>query len=372
LKVLFAIGHPADIHFFRHSIEELNSRGHQIDVIVREKEITDALLEKFCINHRIVTSHKKGIAGKVVDFSARWIKNYRVLKSLKPDIAIGVGDFCLAQIGKLLKYPTIVFTDIEHVKFDPILTFPFADCVLTPASYTRDIGRKQIRLQGYKELAYLYRARFKPDAAVLNQLGLVEGQKYIIVRFVSHSAVHDIGIRKTDWQTKAAIINEFNKHAKVHISSEDPLPTELIQYKIPISPEKIHHAMYYADLLYGESSTMAAESACLGTPAIFVDDNGRGYTDELDKKYGLVFNYPVTPQGLRMSVRKGIEIIQQQGMRGAWRIKRDRMLEDKIDVTAFLVWLIEKYPESAKVMKENPDYQQRFCARRGAEALRRA
>lgn len=33
------------------------------------------------------------------------------------------------------------------------------------------------------------------------------------------------------------------------------------------------------------------------------------------------------------------------------------MLADKIDVTAFLVWFIENWPESFKIMKENPDYQ---------------
>jgi hypothetical protein len=36
------------------------------------------------------------------------------------------------------------------------------------------------------------------------------------------------------------------------------------------------------------------------------------------------------------------------------------MLSDKIDVTAFMVWFVENYPESAKIMKENPDYQWRF------------
>jgi len=36
------------------------------------------------------------------------------------------------------------------------------------------------------------------------------------------------------------------------------------------------------------------------------------------------------------------------------------MLADKIDVTAFFVWFIENYPDSAKIMKENPDYQYKF------------
>jgi hypothetical protein len=36
------------------------------------------------------------------------------------------------------------------------------------------------------------------------------------------------------------------------------------------------------------------------------------------------------------------------------------MKERFIDPTAFLTWFIEKYPESSKIMKENPDYQFNF------------
>ncbi len=43
-----------------------------------------------------------------------------------------------------------------------------------------------------------------------------------------------------------------------------------------------------------------------------------------------------------------------------FQLRRQKMLLEKIDVTAFLVWFVENYPESAKIMKENPDYQWRF------------
>jgi hypothetical protein len=43
-----------------------------------------------------------------------------------------------------------------------------------------------------------------------------------------------------------------------------------------------------------------------------------------------------------------------------WQQKREIMLKDKIDVTAFLVWFVENYPESKEIMKENSDYQYNF------------
>ena len=44
-------------------------------------------------------------------------------------------------------------------------------------------------------------------------------------------------------------------------------------------------------MVIGESATMASEAACLGIPAIFISNTGRGYTTEQDKKYGLIKHY---------------------------------------------------------------------------------
>jgi phenylacetate-CoA ligase len=40
--------------------------------------------------------------------------------------------------------------------------------------------------------------------------------------------------------------------------------------------------------------------------------------------------------------------------------KREKLLEDKIDVTAFMVWFIENYPKSVIKMKENLGIQYKF------------
>ena len=43
-----------------------------------------------------------------------------------------------------------------------------------------------------------------------------------------------------------------------------------------------------------------------------------------------------------------------------WQKRREKMLADKIDVTAFLVWFIDNYPGSVRTMKTNPEYQFTF------------
>ena len=62
----------------------------------------------------------------------------------------------------------------------------------------------------------------------------------------------------------------------------------------------------------------------------------------------------------------GADVHSVEDLYLSWKIKqefqnrRHKMLSEKIDVTAFMVWFIENYPESVKIMKENPDYQLRF------------
>ena len=43
-----------------------------------------------------------------------------------------------------------------------------------------------------------------------------------------------------------------------------------------------------------------------------------------------------------------------------WQSRRKKMLSEKIDYSRFIAWFVENYPESGRIMMENPDYQWRF------------
>jgi predicted glycosyltransferase len=78
----------------------------------------------------------------------------------------------------------------------------------------------------------------------------------------------------------------------VFISSESRLPEELSPYNLPISVDKMHHLMAFANLYIGESATMASECAVLGVPAIFIATTGRGYTTEQEQKKRTLLHTP--------------------------------------------------------------------------------
>ncbi len=118
---------------------------------------------------------------------------------------------------------------------------------------------------------------------------------------------------------------------------KDIIAKELEKYKIEIPPELIHHAIYYASLLFGESATMASEAAVLGTPTIYIDNTGRGYSEEQENKYGLVFNFTVSEIDQEKAINKGIELLKNMIFKEEFQQRRKKMLKDKIDVTAFMV-----------------------------------
>ena len=287
------------------------------------------------------------------------MRTYKFVLKKKPDLIVGFGEFYIAQISKLLGIQSIILTDTDNAVYDKILTFPFAADVLIPNCYQNTI-KKSIRFDSYKELAYLSNRYFTPDPYFRDVFNLKPNEKIILFRFSSQSAVHDFGKKTFTFEIVHEIVKLFLKFAKVYISSEEKLPNGLEKFSVPVAKENIHQLVYHAGLVYGNSATMAAESACLGTPSIFLDYFGRGYTDEIEKKYGLIFNYKQTPDGLRKSIKKAIEIIESKKSPNYWNIKRRKLLSEKIDVTSFLTWFIDQYPDSSVIMRRNPDYQYRF------------
>ena len=59
------------------------------------------------------------------------------------------------------------------------------------------------------ELCYLHPNYFTPDPHVLNMLGVKRNEKYVILRFVSWDASHDIGQTGLDYGTKIKLVNHF-------------------------------------------------------------------------------------------------------------------------------------------------------------------
>ena len=144
------------------------------------------------------------------------------------------------------------------------------------------------------------------------------------------------------------------------ISSEKELDEEFMEYKLDIDIVNIHHVMFFSSMLIGDSQSMAVEAAMLGVPSIrFSDFAGKiSVLEELEHKYQLTYGIKTEQQD--KFYEKVNELLMMENLREEFQARRQKMLADKIDVAAFFTWFIENYPESAKIMKETPDYQYKF------------
>jgi predicted glycosyltransferase len=359
MNILIDIGHPAHVHVTKSFAHEMEAKGHHVLFTCRQKEFIIQLLKAegfqyVSFGHKYTTTLKKlwgmmKFDGKMLATSLKF----------KPDIFVSAGSMYAAQVSAILRKPHICIEDTYNME-QVMLYRPFTDLILT-GDYEHPVmsATKEFRMAGYNELAYLYPHRFTPDANVLRELGVSAGEKYVIVRFVAWNASHDLGHKGISLENKMKAVKEFTKYGKVFISSEGELPPELADYKLPTHPSRIHDVLVYASLVFGESSTMAEEAAMLGVPSVYMNNASTFYTQHLEKDYQLMYNLTESEEDQQKAIQIGIDILNQKDSK-VWKERRDKMLRDRIDVTAFLCWLVSNYPKSKEILKENPNYQYNF------------
>ena len=352
MRILIDIGHPAHVHYFRNFIKIMEGKGHEFCVIARDKECTIELLYNYKIAFLSRGRGSDTLVGKLIYMLYADLFILQKALKFKPDLFLSFTTPYPGHVAKLLNRPHIGFTDTEHAKLGRLTSLPFTTNVLTPQCYYKDLGSRQSRFNGFMELCYLHPNYFQPDENVIKILRLEETQKYALIRFVSWNASHDIGHSGLDYRTKIELVRLISKHMRVFISSEKKIPDELIQYKIKISPDKMHDVLFYAALFVGEGATMASECAMLGTPAIYVNSLDAGTLQD-QAKSGLIFSF----RGSIGVIEKVHELLQISTLKEDFQYHRQQLISENIDVTAFMVWFVENYPQSAKIIHDDPNYQ---------------
>ena len=229
---------------------------------------------------------------------------------------------------------------------------PFTSVVLT-SDYEHPIhDAKVLKYPGYNELLYLHPHRFMPmkREEVCRMLGIETQERYVLMRFVSWHATHDKGHKGVSLENKMEAVRQMSRYARVFISSESPLPSELAAYKLSTAPEMIGHVLAHATLVFGESATMVSEAAMLGVPGIYLDNTGRYYTRDLQERYGLCWCYTESMADQEKAIAKGVELLscEPETLVEQMHAASQKLLAEKIDVTAWLVWFIENYPKSVQ------------------------
>ena len=350
MRILIDINHPAHVHYFRNFYEIMTSRGHEILVISRNKEIEHALLTHYRIPF---IDRGRGRTGRLSKFIYLIYADLKILWQalrFRPDVFLSFLHPYPAHVAFLLRRFSIAFSDTEHARLHHQLTVPFATRIYTPDCYRIDLGAKHRRFRSFMEMCYLHPDYFTPDSSVLEEIGVKPGEVFIIIRFVSWAAAHDFGHSGFSLANKRRLISRISSFGKVFISAEGELPEDMEQLRIRIAPHRMHHALCYATLLFGESATMASEAAMLGTPSVFLDNDGRGYTDYLEKRYGIVSNFTESERDQEHAILRAVEILEAASNGKDHREIRSLIVSDSINTTAFMVDEVEQLALNGKTL----------------------
>lgn len=342
MRVLFQLGHPAHFHLFKNTIADLQRDGHETFILIRKKDILEDLLKESGMPYiNILPSGKKS----VFTLMLRLWRVFWFTLTHRVDVLVGSTPE-VAQVAWLLRRRSAVMAEDDASIVPQFIKVvkPFVDNYLSPVSCNNGVlERATTHYEGFHKLAYLHPNRFTPDPAVVDRY-FDHSTPYFLLRFAQLNAYHDVSANAHGINDKIAVklIEILSPHGKVFITSERELSPELECYRLNINPLDIHHLMAFATLYIGDSQSMAVEAAMLGTPSIrFNDFAGKiGVLEELEKKYQLTIGIPSSdPERLYNTVK---EMIDTDNLRDVYQARRQRMLEDKIDVATFFTDFIER------------------------------
>jgi uncharacterized protein len=361
MKILFYFGHPAQFSFNRLIIRHLKDHGHEVYIYIKSKDVLSDLLKATGWKYNNVLPEKRGKSRLSIAWSLirRDIILAKEVLKHKPDLLIS-SDPSVSQVSWLFNKPCLNFLDddVDAVGLYGRLTLPFTTLIITPS--TVRVGRwehKRIKFEGYLKLAYLHPHWFRPDPA---KIGVLRNTPYYLIRLSDLAAHHDAGMKGIDREFLRQIILLLSEKGQVKISSESMLPEEFNSYKLSIPVDNMHHYLYYAQALISDSQSMSGEAAALGTPSIRINSfvGKLSVLEELEHRYQLTFGFK--PGNRDAVLHKITELLSVSDLKEEFQKRRQKMLSDKIDVTAFAIWLIENYPGSVKIMKKTPEYQNNF------------
>jgi uncharacterized protein len=359
MKVLIYIAHPAQYHFYKFIVKDLQRDSHSIKIIIKSKDILENLLMEDGVSFENILpeNRQNSTSGMLLSMLKRDYRLFKIARKYKPDLFLG-SDTCTAHNGWILRRPVFTFVEDDYsvVKKIAWAMMPFSSIIISPGvCKLGPFKYKKVPFSGYMKLAYLHPSVFTPNLEIFNfKLNF----KYCIIRTVKLSAHHDNFIRGLNKDLINKLINYFEyKGITVFIDSENLLEKSLVKYKLQIMKNHFHHFLAFAEVVISDSQSLSVEAAMLGVPSLrFNDFVGKiSVLEELEHSYGLTFGVcPDEPNKLFQILE---ELLNLKNMKEEFQLRRKRMLSEKINVKAFMVWFIENYPESRALVKQNEHLQ---------------
>lgn len=337
-RIALLPSHPAQF-WIMHALAPALEPFADVVWVVRDKDVLLKLADHGEIQYHVLSQAQTGLWRN----GTTLLRDITRARTLQRELDIDLwftkyGAACMAARSGGRQAVAFNDDDVDIVPLIAWTAYPFARTVLCPD--TTRMGRfaaKSTRFSGNFELTYLHPARFTPNASVLRIAGIDAHQPFALIRLSALTAHHDIGIKGVSEAFLNQLIDHCGSDVRVLISSEKPLTKAFEPYRLPITPEHIHHVMAHASFVLGDSQTMTVEAAMLGTPALRISSFvGRlSYIDEVER-YELAFGFQ---PGQEAQALEQVQAITNDvdAARALFRLRQQKFLMDKGDPLPALV-----------------------------------
>ncbi|MFT4901580.1 MAG: putative glycosyltransferase [Lentimonas sp.] len=345
MKLLLEAHHPADIHFFKFAIRKLLDRGHEIQMVARDRDVMRQLLKYYDWIPALIPkrSSARNRFPLFEMLQRQWVVA-RAIYAFEPDlVASCMGSY--TQSAKLFGLANVIFTDSEFQHFNHRIAHPFGSEIHTPYCFYKDLGAKQSYYHGIHEMAFLSPDRFVPDLVYVNESLGLQSRKYVLIRLSAWNTLHDInhsGIGSGIYDFLKSIEGRYQA---VICAEENALPADLRQYALTVPPERYHDVLAGAAFVLTEGASTASEAGCLGVPTVYVNSTEpRGYLQMLENDWNLVRSFEAPELGLACAL-DWLERIDAEELNQLQAV-RQQLFSAHEDVTEYIVRVLESAARS--------------------------
>lgn len=341
MRYLFFTNTPAHVHLYKYAVERLIRSGHEALVLGRDYGCTVPLLEYYDLPYRVYGECDTTKYSLFRELPNHYATVLPAARKFDPDLIFGMGSYA-AHAGAVSRTPVVLILDSEPTSLDHYLSRPFANTILTPHAFGKDLGAKHYRFYGFKETAYLHPDEFEPDGDIRTKLG-VGGGPFAVIRFNAFGSHHDVAEGGFTPVQRRELIDRMSEYATVLVSDEgDGISLEdLPARRFNLHPALLHDALSEANLLVADTQTMVTEAALLGTPAIrsnsWVGEDDMGNFLELERN-DLVCNLAAFDD----VKTRAEELLRDDDSKERWQRRRGDFLADKVNLTDLIVDVARK------------------------------
>jgi predicted glycosyltransferase len=260
---------------FEPIVDELRERGNEVVLTARDHAQTVALATERWPDVRVIGARSpRGRLAKARAVAGRAAALARFGRGERIDVAVSHNSYAQSVAARALRIPCVTAMDYEYQPANHI-AFRFADRVVVPQDFPARMlriegarPRKVMRYSGFKEEVYLH--RFRPDPAVLDELGLGRDERFFVARpSPAGAAYHQFENPVFDRALAQVLSRKSTRVVLLPRRPEDVRAYAGIPADRQIVPERAvdtRSLLHYATALLGAGGTMNREAALLGTP----------------------------------------------------------------------------------------------------------